>query len=141
MSDYLLFKGYARKRGGYSSDMLHDHRKPFCKVKMGKETKSPTSFINRNPKRKLFGLWYVVDDYESAKEAANLANYISAGLLGIGIFVLFSVNEILYKPDDFDSFLPQLAKFLQLVIPIWFVFRLHKEKYGMVPWIAIIGAI
>jgi hypothetical protein len=108
---------------------------------MEKETKFQTLFKNKNPKRKLFGLWYIVDDYESAKEAANLAKYINGGLLAFSVFLLFPLNEILYKPDDFDSFLPQLAKFLQVVIPIWFAFRLHQEKYGVVPWVAIIGAI
>lgn len=108
---------------------------------MEKETKFQTLFKNKNPKRKLFGLWYIVDDYESAKEAANLAKYINGGLLAFWVFLLFPLNEILYKPDDFDSFLPQLAKFLQVVIPIWFAFRLHQEKYGVVPWVAILGLI
>ena len=33
------------------------------------ETKS--SFWSKNPKRKYLGLWYVIDDYDSAKVAAN----------------------------------------------------------------------
>lgn len=92
---------------------------------MGKEMKDQTSFFSKNPKRKFFGLYFVVDDYESAKEAGNLAKYLSGGLAAYGIYLLFPLNEFLYKPDSPESFMSQLGKLVQILLPIWFLLKLN----------------
>ena len=108
---------------------------------MKKETKDQTSFFSKNPKRKLFGLYYVVDDYESAKEAANIAKFLCGGLLCFSIYLLFPLSEAFYKPDSIESFMSQLGKLVQILLPIWFILKLNKQRYGVVPWVALISVI
>ena len=107
----------------------------------GKRNERPNFIFQQNPKRKFFGLYFVVDDYESAKEAANLAKYLSGGLAAYGIYLLFPLNEFLYKPDSPESFMSQLGKLVQILLPIWFLLKLNKQRYGVVPWVALISVI
>ena len=108
---------------------------------MDKEKKPETksSFWSKNPKRKYLGLWYVIDDYDSAKVAANVSRYGIGGIIGAYIFYFFMnpPNDNLYQTESFELLLPQLFKILLPLIAVFFYVLILRERYGFIPLIAV----
>ena len=104
------------------------------------EDKNKKSFWNKNPKKKYFGLWYIVDDYDSAKNAAKLSLF-ALGLL-IGLYIIYfqinPPNDNLYQTQSFQLLFGEISKIAGLILPILFIIRIgYQEKYGLIPLTAL----
>lgn len=93
-----------------------------------------------NPNRKYFGLWYKIEDYESAKTAANLARFSAGGIIALYILILFlnpPSSDYLFQTESFEMLFAQWGRILPLPIAVWLIIKLHHGKYGVVPWISV----
>ncbi len=92
----------------------------------------------------IFGLWLVIEDYESAIEAIR-NTYVIAIMLAIFHGVLFGIlflhghgiwSDTPKEPASLLYFVAAIS-----VIPLWFGLRIRKRKFAVVPIVIIWGLV
>ena len=100
-------------------------------------------------KKRFFGLWYVIDDIQSAAEAAKIGSYaafyLTFSYLLLYAFYLFGVDIFGSDPiapiDNTEKYLFLAIDLTFYLGPAGFAFwcgrRIWRGKYGLVPLVSI----
>ena len=110
---------------------------------MGEVSQKPKS------KKRFFGLWYIIDDIQSATEAAKIGSYaaffITFSYLLLLALYMFEIDIYGSDPsvpaDNTEKYIFLAIDLMFYVIPAGFAFwcgiRIWRGKYGLVPVVSI----
>jgi len=100
-------------------------------------------------KKRFFGLWYVIDDFQSAAQAAKIGSYAAFYLTfsylllyTISIYGVYIVGSDPHEPiDKTEKYISLAIEIMVYLIPagiaFWCGMRIWRGKYGLVPLISI----